>query len=673
MLHFGCVVLRDPAYLEISMRLLIVKAAWLPIVLIALSAIYLPTLHNTPVFDDHLLTSGNLAAQYGSLFELKPRLLSYSSFVWLEELFGSGWWKHRIGNFLIHIVVVVAMWGFYREVLGSITAPAGDDGIGKASPTTYGQSTALGLAIGFFALNPVAVYAVAYLIQRSILMATLFVVLALWAFARALTTKNYWYFPLAITCYILGVMSKEHAIMAPLAAVPVFIVVARPSRQQLVMITAVGGLSIAAVGAILAMRYGEIIGKPFDEYSLIYLQQLAALGPDVEKNAFVLSIINQSYFFFKYGFHWIAPYTGWMSIDMRPPFPVSLFSFPHLLGLIGYAAVVIGGFVLVTRYRDGRALAGLSLLLPATLFSTEFSTVWVQDPFVLYRSYLWAIGIPGLVLFLVHDFPPKALVIIGTVLGMLFVWQAMDRGFSLATPEKVWSDAIAKLPNDPRSVGRWFPYLNRGDVYLEQDKLNEAYRDFSSSATLGDRGLGMYNIGAMFGMVGKYPESLKALADAEKAGYSGFGLEYQRGVALFGQGRHKAAYEAFTTALSKNPPVDMQSKCDIGLAKAAAAMGDRALAISHYDKAIAANPHDHSARIELASMHLAGNSFEAAKSVFSALLNDEPTGPAYLGRAIANHGLKLKEEAIRDIEAARQMAPDNSGVRDWQTKITAMP
>jgi hypothetical protein len=26
----------------------------------------------------------------------------------------------------------------------------------------------------------------------------------------------------------------------------------------------------------------------------------------------------------------------------------------------------------------------------ALMFGTEFGTVWIQDPFVLYRGYLWA-------------------------------------------------------------------------------------------------------------------------------------------------------------------------------------------------------------------------------------------------------------------------------------------
>src|SRR6185369_7159518 len=205
-----------------------------------------------------------------------------------------------------------------------------------------------------------------------------------------------------------------------------------------------------AAGAILYLRYGDILGKAFDEFSRLYLDQLAKLNPDARTHAYGLSILNETWLFFRYGVDWVLPWAGWMSINLRPPFPVSFLTFPQVLGVLGYIAVIAGGFVLLLRYRDGRALLGLSLLMPALLFGTELATVWVQDPFALYRSYLWAIGIPGLVFFALHGPAPRTMLGIGFVLGGLLMWQALDRVISMATPESVWTDAIAKLPDDPR-------------------------------------------------------------------------------------------------------------------------------------------------------------------------------------------------------------------------------
>ncbi len=656
--------------LKLNMKNYQLNNLWIVLVVVALLAIYLPTLSNPPVFDDRLLSSGDLFVQYGSMSELKPRFLSYGSFVWLRDLFGEGWWKQRFINLLVHCGVVLALWGFYRQLAAAIAAPENEDGsVGQS----YRDSLALGLALGVFALNPVAVYAVAYLIQRSILMATLFVVLALWSFARGLVQQQGRWFILSALCYLFAVLSKEHAIMAPLAAVPVYILVSRPSLRRLATLALGGCILVATIGALLVAHYGEIIGKPFDQYSRIYIAQLSALGDNVESNAFALSIANQACLFFKYGFLWFAPHSAWMSIDLRPPFPVSLWSFPLILGVLGYLAIIVSGLFLVVRYRDGRALIGLSLLLPATLFVTEFSTVWVQDPFVLYRSYLWAIGVPGIVLALFHGLSGRVLLVTGVILGMGFVWQGLDRGRSMASPETLWSDAIAKLPEDARAVGRWFPYLNRAEAYLDQGRFNEAYRDFSASSRLGDHGLGAYNIAAMFGMHGKYQDSLKMLDEAKRQGYAGFGLDYQRGVALYGLGKYAEARSAFSDSLAQEHPAPMDAMILLAMGRAARATGDTSSAITDFDKARTLAPQNPEIAYELGTLKLSSKQFVEAVELLGATINISPSAAAYHARAIAYFSLKRKTDALADIEAAMRIMPNEPVLREWRNRILVMP
>jgi hypothetical protein len=149
--------------------------------LLGLALIYLPGLRNELVFDDVLLTDGTIFGGYGSLFELKQRLISYGSFVWLEGLFGEDWWKQRLVNIALHLGTVGGMWLLVRGLMGHVTWPENDDG---EQPSTASRDAAASMGVLLFAFNPVAVYAVAYLIQRSILMATLFgvwsLVLTMW-------------------------------------------------------------------------------------------------------------------------------------------------------------------------------------------------------------------------------------------------------------------------------------------------------------------------------------------------------------------------------------------------------------------------------------------------------------------------------------------------------------
>jgi len=643
------------------------ELAWLPVVALALALVYLPGLGNGLVFDDASL-NGTIFEQYASLLPLKVRTLSYGSFVWVQALLGEGWWKQRLVNLLIHAAVVAALWAFYREILRHVAPPSGE---GESAP--YWRSPALGLAIGFFALNPVAVYGVGYLIQRSILMATLFTVLALWVFARGLRERKWWLHGLAAACYLLAVLSKENAVLAPLAALPVYVLVARPGRRRLAAVVA--GLTVlaAAAGGVLYLRYGEILGKPFDEFSHLYLDQLAKLDPAAGRHAYPLSIMNEAWLFFRYGFDWFVPWSGWMSINLRPPFPVHWLTFPQLLGAVGYVGVIVGGAWLLLRYRDGRALLGLCLLMPALLFATEFATVWVQDPFSLYRSYLWAIGVPGIVFLAVHGPPGRVLIAIGVVLGALLGWQASDRVLSLATAESAWTDAIGKLPDDPRAVGRWFPYLNRGGAYVDQGLFNLALRDFEASAALGDQGMGLFNAGSVLSAQGKQKEALAAFDRAEKEGYNLYNLPFQRGLALMALGRTEDAYDQFFKVISGTPSREIRAIALLQLGKAALQLRRRDQAVMALQSLVDLDPASKEGRYLLGLAYVMKGDPQRARDTLDSLLMHEPSARAYYARAMANYALRRKADALSDIDNAVRLAGDNPGLREWKAKIEAMP
>ena len=654
-----------------SSKTLRIQILWVALVAAGLLAIYLPSLGNGLVFDDAILANGYVFQQYGSLAGWRPRMLSYGTFPLLHALFGDGWWKQRLVNLLIHAGTVAALWGFYREILRHVQPNARLPGDSEPDPAS--SQAALGLAIGFFALNPVAVYAVAYLIQRSILMATLFTVLALWAFARAVATRKPWLLALALACYVAAVLSKEYAILLPLPAMAVYILIARPTARRMAGAAAFAVVLPALAGVLLWTRYGEIIGKPFDEYSRVYLAQLARLDPDAARHAYGLSILNEAWLFFGYGMRWFLPYTGWMSINLRPPFPVAWLSFPQCLGIAGYAALIAAGFYLVVRHRDWRALLGLSVLLPTLLFGTEFATVWVQDPFVLYRSYLWAIGVPGIVYCLAHDAPPRALLAAGGVVAALFVWQGVDRVFSLDTPVAAWTDAIEKLPRDPRAVGRWFPYLNRGGEYVDRSDFEAALRDFQASSSLGDLGMGAFNTGSILAAQGRPGDALAAFDRAEREGYDLYNLPFQRGLALAQLGRGPEALEQFNKALAMEPP-------PATLVPLLAAMGRMQLQLGRRDEAIVTlqdlvhrDPANREGRYLLGMALIARNEPAQAKQVLDGLLMQQGYGPAYYARAMANYGLGRKADALADIEAALRSAPDNPNLLQWRSRIQAMP
>ena len=643
---------------------------WLPALVAGVLAIYLPGLGNALVFDDGPLAE-DLFARYSSLASLQVRQLSYGSFPWLAALFGDGWWKQRLVNLVIHAGVVVALWGLYREILAHIAAPEAEPGAPRAD---YPNAPALGIAIGFYALNPVAVYAVAYLIQRSILMATLFVVTGLWLFMRWLVTGRAAWLVAAIVAYVLAIASKEHAILAPLAALPLFILARRPGLRQALPLAAGVILLAGAAGALLAAQYGEILARPFDLWSQVYMRQLSEQNPDAGRNAYLLSVMNQAWLFFRYGLTWFLPYEGWMSIDLRPPFPTTFLTFPHVLGPVLYLATLAAGFALLLRHRDWRALLGVSLLLPGLLFASEFATVWVQDPFVLYRSYLWGIGVPGIIFFLAYGPSARMLLFVGLVFGGWMVWQAGDRVLSMANPEKVWTDAIAKMPDDPRSVGRWFPHLNRGNYYLENASPALALKDFEASSKLGDMGMGAFNAGAVLMSNGKSREALAAFDLAEKQGYRLYNLFCQRGGILLAQGQPDKARDQLAQCLlgSPPPPPPVRVSALVQVGRIDLQAGRRADAVASLDQALALDPAHREAKYLLGMAFVMQREFARGKAILDKLIAEDRAPLAYYARAIANHGLQLKAEAQSDIDNAARLAPADANIREWQARIRSM-
>jgi tetratricopeptide (TPR) repeat protein len=292
---------------------------------------------------------------------------------------------------------------------------------------------------------------------------------------------------------------------------------------------------------------------------------------------------------------------------------------------------------------------------------------------VLYRSYFWAIGFPGLVFFLAHGAAPRMLLAVGVVVGGLFVWQALDRIFSLETPESAWTDAIEKTPQDPRSVGRWFAYLNRGTAFVERNDLERAMRDFKASAALGDMGMGTFNMGSILAASGRHQEALAAFDRAEKEGFNLYNLPFQRGLALQALGKPAEAYRQFAIAHAMNPPSPTRELLLLHLARTTLQLGRRDEALKIVQELIARDPSHKEGRFLLGMAYVATENHALAHPVFDKLVLEDHNVAAYYGRAVANYGLRRKAEALSDIEAAIRLAPNSPNLREWQAKIKAMP
>ncbi|WP_047217127.1 MULTISPECIES: tetratricopeptide repeat protein [Delftia] len=645
------------------------------LLLLAILGVYLPGLNNGLLFDDMRLTDGTIFGNYGSLLDFKQRTLSYGSFVWIEQIFGDGWWKQRVFNIALHLATVAALYALFKALLTQTRFP---HDIEEQPHFHASRDAALQLGLVLFALNPVAVYAVGYLVQRSIVMATLFAVMACWAFVRGLQGGRVLWHIAALICYVLAILSKEHAFLTVAMVVPLYIFVQRPGLKAAMVIVGMALLLLAVASAAVFHFFGSLVGQIFDEQSQGYARQLEALQPGITSRIYPLSILNEAALFFAYGFLWIVPYVGWMSIDLRPAFPLGFGSIWHLAGALGYLALLACSIWALLKRPGVIGLVALCLLFPLLWYATEFATVWLQDPFVLYRSYLWAVAIPGLVAIALTGVKPRTLYIVGIVIGIVFGALAFERVLSLQDAGTSWADAAEKIDKKApaNAVGRGRAFLNVGTAHADKGMLDQALQDFATANALGDLGgNALFNMGAVLSQQKKFSEALNAFWAAQSKGFNGQALHYQKAEALLALGQPREALQEYTKALSA-PAEDTasakQMEQTLRLKRAETAIGAQQyqVALDDFQSLLKTSP---SAPRLIVGMGLAligkGESAQA-KELLTPLVARDPSAPALYGLAMAYHGQGNLTEALKYLDQAIRREPQNPQYRQIRNQLS---
>src|SRR5689334_19300020 len=166
------------------------------------------------VFDDGFLNPVQLPDLASSCARLANRCVSNTTFGLTYLAAGLDLTWFRIGNILIHAMTALALFAFLDRLFQAVRQQAADSGSFVARDRLLAYCGAV-----LFAVHPVTVYAVAYLAQRSTVIATLFSLLALTAFLRAIQGGARLWLWASLLLYVLALWSKEHAVMVPAVAI----------------------------------------------------------------------------------------------------------------------------------------------------------------------------------------------------------------------------------------------------------------------------------------------------------------------------------------------------------------------------------------------------------------------------------------------------------------------
>ncbi|MBF0107005.1 MAG: tetratricopeptide repeat protein [Deltaproteobacteria bacterium] len=548
---------------------------------------------------------------------------------------GATFWYH-VGNLFIHLANACLVYVFLKNLFIATLADEKKYQVNnKLLPLT-----AL-FAAFMFALNPVAVYATAYIIQRSTLLAVFFALLSFLAYLRGLQNLNLRWFWVTALLYFLSLHAKEHALMLPAVYLALTLLLRQPSfllAKKLLL----PFVSFALIALYVVLKQKSIIGGVFEPLTHTVVQKsgtgftaaggVLSLG---EAKIYALSVINQGSLFFKYFFLWFVPYTKWISICTVPPFPTQLVSWPASFGFAAFCLYPVIAISLLFK-RGMAGLLGFGLIFPWLMFFTEFSLVRFHESFVLYRAYIWFAGAYAVLPFVFKVLPR----IVGAVLILLvlltYPLMTNNRVATFTNPLLVWRDAVEKTEMHPdktyplsvyRIFSNYATYLSVSGYhdeavkyYLETIRINpQRYQAYHS-------------ISDIFASQKKYAEAFKyifkviEISPDYAEGYHSLARLYSN------TNQRERAIANYLKALNLKKELP---SAHYNLANDYSAMGDVESAERHFKEAIKQDPSLRDAHYNLGNLYLKSKAFDQAILAFQKTINIDP---AYIG---AHHNLAV--------------------------------
>jgi tetratricopeptide (TPR) repeat protein len=495
------------------------------LLMLAVVALYVSALGYPLVFGDFVfLAPERLGAYARALPAPGGNWLADASFGWSGAVFGAQWPWHRALNLVLHTATVLFAFDLFRHILAGV-------GVDRA----VARGSIAFIAALLIALNPVAVYSVAYLSARYALLLGLFALAALWGAARSLQEGGR-------VAWALGPV----AVAAALAC--------SPAALGIPVALALLALTLPAAGAFERRRTWlgvALAGAIAAGYAAAWI--VGSAGPDGGGGGYLDALAASCSRFLRYLGFWLVPWTARMAIDMPEPAIDATAIWPGWLAIAAIAALSIG-LVWILRARRTGLLRAMAITCACALALSSVELLWprLDAPFALSRSYAWMPCVMLAPACLMALLPLRAACIAACAAVLIGLVAAADTLQTFSSHVALWNDAVHRAeragprPEDARV------YLNRATVHRHDGHTVAALADYDQALALDpDMTRALRGRAQVYIDEKRYGEALRDLDRVLELQPEQAITHADRGLALMQAGRLNEAGRAFDRAIER--------------------------------------------------------------------------------------------------------------------------
>ena len=581
------------------------------------SSLYFPALHGPFVFDDT-----NNIEQYPAVHmkklsfpalkkaALRPRPVAMLSFALDYYLHGLSPFWFRITNLLIHICTAMVLY-----VVLSITINLLFD---KNEVPKYRWIPLISTIL--WAIHPIQVQSVTYIVQRMNTLAGLFLLLSLLSYIRSrLLKSNTQKALLAFSCLLSGLLalgSKPNAAVLPILIILYEWIFLQKSSWK--WIGRYLPLLLGTLVVLLALSWYFLDGAP-----------LAKLNSWYAKNDFTPTqrVMTEFRVVILYLSLMAFPHPARLNIDHDILLSTSLTApSSTVLSLAVIISLLLVG-IFTARKLPMLAFGILWFFINLVIESTVIPLDFIFE----HRNYIPSMMlIPGIVFCLMRFLKRDTVIIILTVLLTLWSTWTYDRNSVWKSGIALWQDSAEKSPNKPR------PHESLA-YYLEKEgRDSEALQHYVRVAELTPNNPTAWNnVGNLYMKTGQFHAALTSYSTALKLRPNYKDAHNNIGNALSRLRQFDEAVTHYEKTLQLDPNF---AKVHTNLANSLAGLGKVEEAMQHYDRAI----------------ELAGNNMEARynRSILLLRLNRFSEAEQAL-QEVVKYKVKFKE-AYNNLGVARE-------------------